>query len=220
MNTDYLRMIPYFEGISTDDFQYMSEQMTLQRFQAGEVLFLEGEPAQGLWIVETGRVKIFKLSAAGNEHILRFCGPGNTFNDIGALDRGDNPANAGALSESVEVWLVPSDAIHQVLLRNPSVALRVIQMLAKRVRTLVGQIEDLALYSVTVRLARFLLKQSNDPQLSGPGVTRTSIAAYLNTTPQTISVVLKELETLGAIRFNRHRIEIINEAQLRSIALL
>ena len=99
-------------------------------------------------------------------------------------------------------------------------ALNVIRFLAGRVRSLVGQIEDLALYSVIVRLARFLLKQAADTSLSGPGITRTAIAAHLNTTPQTISVLLRELETAGAIQFDRHQIRIVREDILRSIAML
>ena len=187
---------------------------------AGEIIFLEGEAAEGLWIVETGQVKIFKLSADGGEHILHLRGPGKSFNDIAALDSGSNPANATALSPEAQVWLVPSEVLTYVLSQNTQVALNVIRLLAIRVRSLVGQIEDLALYSVTVRLARFLLKQAEDPTLSGPGITRTAIAAHINTTPQTISNVLHSLEESGAVEFDRHRIVIVNEPLLRSIAML
>jgi CRP-like cAMP-binding protein len=151
---------------------------------------------------------------------LHLRGPGDTFNDIGALDGGDNPASAAALSSEVLVWLVPTGIISDVLARNPLVALNVIRFLARRVRSLVGQIEDLALYSVIVRLARFLLKQAEDPSLSGPGITRTAIAAHINTTPQTLSNVLHSLEDAGAIEFDRHQIVIVNKAVLSSIAML
>lgn len=216
----HIRSVIYFRGITPEEITYVTNNSVLRTFTANEVIFLEGEPAQGLWIVESGRVKIYKLSPDGNEHILHLRGPGKTFNDIGALDGGDNPANAAALSAEVQVWLVPTDIITYVLTHNPQVALNVIRLLARRVRSLVGQIEDLALYSVIVRLARFLIKQADDPSLSGPGVTRTAIAAHLNTTPQTISVALRELEATGAIQFDRHQITIVDETQLRAIALI
>lgn len=216
----YISSIIYFEGIAEDELSYIAENSTLRTFPAGEMIFLEGGPADGLWIVESGTVKIFKLNPDGGEHILHLVGPGKTFNDIGALDGGGNPANATALSPEVRVWLVPSEVIRYVLTQNPRIALNVIRLLATRVRALVGQIEDLALYSVIVRLARFLLKQADDPTLSGPGITRTAIAAHLSTTPQTISVALRELETAQAIEFDRHRIVIIDEDVLRSIAML
>ena len=217
---NYIDSVIYFDGITENELSYLSERSVRRIFSAGEVIFLEGEASQGLWIVEKGHVKIYKLSPEGNEHILHLQGEGKTFNDIGAMDGGNNPANAAALSAEVQVWLIPIDVITHILTQNPQIALNVIRLLAKRVRSLVGQIEDLALYSVIVRLTRFLLKQVEDPSLSGAGVTRTAIAAHLNTTPQTISVALRELESAGGIQFDRHEITIIDEDKLRTIAML
>jgi CRP/FNR family transcriptional regulator len=217
---NHIRSIIYFEGIVEDELVYIAERTVLRSFSIGEMIFLEGEQAEGLWIVKEGSVKIFKLNPDGGEHILHLRGPGKTFNDISALDGGSNPANAATLSSEALVWLVPSEVIRHVITRNPQVALNVIKHLAGRVRSLVEQIEDLALYSVIVRLARFLLKQAEDPSLSGPGITRTAIAAHINTTPQTISNVLHTLEETGAVKFDRHRIVIVNEFILRSIAML
>lgn len=216
----HLAALPYFSGIDEAELFHITENSVLRIFSAGEMIFLEGEPAQGLWIVETGQVKVFKLNPDGGEYILHLRGPGSSFNDIAALDGGNNPANAVGLSAEAQIWLVPSDVIKQLLIRNPQIALNVIRFLAVRVRSLVNQIEDLALYSVIVRLARFLLKQAEDPSLTGPGITRTAIAAHINTTPQTISNTLHTLETAGAVQFDRHRIVIVNERILRSIAML
>lgn len=217
---NHISTIIYFEGITEQEMAYITANSISRSYAANEIIFIEGEPAEGLWVVERGRVKIFKLSHDGSEHILHLRGPGKSFNDIGALDGGTNPANAAALSAEVQVWLIPIEIINHVLLHNPQVALNVIRLMARRVRSLVQQIEDLALYSVIVRLARFLLKQTEDPSLSGPGITRTAIAAHLNTTPQTISVALHELEVAGAIEFDRHRITIISDDKLKAIALL
>jgi CRP/FNR family transcriptional regulator len=216
----YIPSIIYFENIADDELAYIAANSLLRAFSANQVIFLEGEPAEGLWIVEQGSVKIFKLHPDGGEHILHLRGPGKSFNDIAALDGGANPANASALSADAQVWLIPTAVIQHVLAHNAQMALNVIRLLAVRVRSLVEQIEDLTLYSVMVRLARFLLRQADDPSLSGPGVTRTAIAAHINTTPQTISNMLHLLEDAGAIEFDRHRIVIINERVLRSIALL
>lgn len=216
----HIESISYFAGIAEDELAYVVSHSILRQFSAGEIIFLEGDPTHGLWIVEEGSVKIFKLNPDGGEHILHLRGPGTSFNDISALDGGANPANAAALSTKADVWLIPVDVIQMVLARNPLVALNVIRLLAARVRSLVTQIEDLALYSVMVRLARFLIKQATDPSLSAPGVTRTAIAAHINTTPQTISNLLRSLEEAGAIEFNRHRIVIVNERILRSIAMM
>jgi CRP/FNR family transcriptional regulator len=217
--TQNLRSLVYFETLNADQLAWLAGQTVRRPFEAGEMIFLEGEPAAGLWFIEAGRVKIFKLNPEGEEHILHFLGTGNTFNDIAALDGGLNPANASALSE-VSAWLVPSAALRDLLVSDGQVALKVVRILAGRVRTLVQQIEDLALYSVTIRLARFLLKQAEDPALSGPGVTRAAIAAHLATKPETVSRALRTLEENNAIRFDRHRILITDENLLRTIAAL
>jgi CRP-like cAMP-binding protein len=216
---DYLQSLVYFQDMDQASLTNLAHRTQRHSFTPDESIFHEGEPAAGLWIIELGRVKIFKINPDGEEHILHLLGPHNTFNDIAALDGGTNPANASALS-NVTVWLLPADTLRDALLHNNEMALNVIKVLAGRVRNLVHQIEDLALYSVTIRLARFLLKQTEDPSLSGPGITRTAIAAHLATKPETISRALRALETAGVIEFDRHRIIIIHEDLLKTIASL
>lgn len=217
---EYVANLGYFKGMTDAEIARVAERSILRTFAAGEIIFLEGERADGIWIVEEGHVKIYKLNPDGGEHILHLRGPSASFNDIAALDGGPNPANAAALNGEARVWLVPRAMIHEVLENNNQVALNVIGLLATRVRSLVGQIEDLALYGVIVRLARFLLKQAEDPSLRGPGVTRAAIAAHISTTPQTLSTVLHSLEEAGAIRFDRQRLHIVDERILRTIAMV
>lgn len=217
---EILRSLTYFQGISANELERVAGNVILRRIDSGATIFFEGDQSAGLWIVRSGHVKIYKLNPDGNEHILHIIGPGSTFNDIAAMDGGANPANAAALNADAEVWLLPTEKLAETLVREPNLALNLVRQLARRVRTLVGQIEDLALYSVVVRLARFLLKQAEDPSLAGPGVTRTAIAAHINTTPQTLSVALRELEQSGAITFDRQHVRIVREDTLRSIAML
>lgn len=215
----FLPTLAYFDELPADGIDRLVRASVQRHYAAGEVIFLEGQPSSGLWIVQQGRIKIYKLNPEGVEHILHILGPRDTFNDIATFDGGPNPADAAALSQAL-VRVIPADALTRLIVENGDFALKVVRVLAKRVRALVGKIENLALYSVIVRLARFLLDQLEEPALSGPGVTRTAIAAHLATTPQTISNALRELEHAGAIRFDRHRIWIIDEDKLRSIAML
>lgn len=217
--TNQLSKIVYFEDLSTENLQALVQSSVTRTFQANEIIFHEGELASGLWVIHEGRIKISKTNTEGNEHILHILGVGDTFNDVATLDAGNNPATAIALSNAT-ASVIPSLIITQLIQSNGQFAIKVVRVLAHRVRSLVGQIESLALYSVVVRLARFLLKQAEDPNLSGPGVTRTAIAAHLATTPQTISVALREIEASQAIKFDRHQIIILDEDKLRTIAML
>ena len=214
-----LTTCPYFDELPNNEIEKLAQVCIRHAFDPGEIVFLEGEPTAGLWLIGQGGVKIFKVNPDGEEHILHLLGAGNTFNDIAALDGGPNPANAAALNAAV-IWLLPVNGLHELLARDNRLALKVIGLLTRRVRNLVHQVEDLALYTVQIRLARFLLKQAENPALSGPGVTRAAIASHLATTPETISRVLRTLEEAGAIQFNRHEIIILSENLLRAIAAL
>ncbi len=216
---DYLQSRVYFESLSADHLHWLANQCQRQTYAVDETVFLESDPSRGMWMIEQGRVKIYKVNPEGKEHIMHLLGPGNTFNEVATFDDGLNPANAGTLTEAA-IWLLPAEALNHLLSIDNALAIKVVKLLANRVRNLVGQLEDLALYSVTIRLARFLLKQLEDPALSGPGVTRANIAAHLATQPETISRALRSLEQAQAIRFDRHRIIISDEKLLRTLAAL
>lgn len=215
----HLGDIVYFSVLAPDELEALARDAIARVFEQDAVIFLEGDESRGLWIIHDGSVKISKLSPEGDEYILHLLGPGDSFNDIAALDGGPTPANAIAMS-LVSAWLLPNDAIQRTLERQPDVARAALRMMGTRVRALSQQIEDLTLYPAITRLARFLLAQAENPALSGPGVTRAAIAAHLATTPETISRALAKIQETGAIRFDRHRIMITDADALRSIAAL
>jgi CRP-like cAMP-binding protein len=214
---DTLRRLLRFDTADAPGCEALAQRAVHRQFGPDQMLLVEGDPSGGLWIIERGRVKVFKLSPDGREHILHLFGPGDSFNEIPALDGGPNPANAATVSV-VTAWVIPSEAVVEVIEKKPALAMRVVRVLGERVRMLVGQIEGLALRSVTGRLARFLLDRVEQPAFGGPEVTRAMIAAHLATTPETVSRALRTLEEAGAIRFDRHRIVIVNSGILSAIA--
>jgi CRP/FNR family transcriptional regulator len=216
---DCLARHPFFEALAPADRTWMAGRAAARTFGAGEMVYLEGDPCSGLWMIEKGGIKVFKLNPEGTEHILHLLGPGDTFNEISALDGGPHPANAAAMTNAV-CWLLPSEAVIQALHTYPGLAISVIGKLTLRVRTLVEHIESLALYPVAARMARFLLQQADSSTLGQTGITRAAIAAHLATTPETVSRVLRSFEEAGAVRFDRHQIVIVDAAALRAIALL
>ncbi|MDT8304689.1 MAG: Crp/Fnr family transcriptional regulator [Anaerolineae bacterium] len=209
----------YFMTVPRPQLEALAQKAVRRTFAAGELLFLAGESSGGLWIIERGRVKVYKMTAEGREHVLHLLGPGDTFNDVAAFDGGPNAASSMAITNGA-AWVLAAATLADELARNHALALGVIRGLNQRLRGLVVQIEDLALRSVTARLARFLLEQRENPALSGPAVTRALIATHLGTTPETVSRALRTLEEAGAIAFDRHRIIIRNASLLREIALL
>lgn len=217
--TPILRAHPYFAHTPASKLEGIVDQARRRALERGQLLFLSGEPSAGLWILEKGRVKVYKTIPEGREHVLHLLGPGDTFNDVAAFDGGPNAASAMAITNGA-AWILSARVLQDALASDHALALGVIAGLNQRIRQLAIQIEDLALRSVTARLARFLLEQRDNPSLAGPAVTRALIATHLGTTPETISRVLRALEESGALVFDRHRIIIRNANLLREIALL
>lgn len=215
----FLRQFPYFSFISEDQLVKLAEQAIHHNFLPGEIIFLESDESSGLWILKKGRVKAFKLSPEGQEYILRFFGPGDTFNDLAALDNAPNLANAMAITH-VEAWVIPSRAFFAALQEDHELCLALIHGLTGRMRNLVDRLEDLALRPVIARLAKFLVEQVENPASAHPAITRALIASHLATTPETVSRSLRTLENAGAIRFDRHRIMITDLSLLREQAQL
>jgi CRP-like cAMP-binding protein len=214
-----LRQLPYFADVAAPSLHELARKAVQRAFRPEEMIFMEGDPSAGLWIVESGRVKAYKLSPDGKEYVLRLFGPGDTFNDLAALDNAPNAASTIAIID-VTAWVIPTEVFPEALRVDHELSLAVIRGLVGRVRHLVGRSEDLALRSVTARLAHFLLEQVDDPSLAHPAVTRALIAGHLATTPESVSRSLRALEDAGAIRFDRHRIVIVQPDLLRQQARL
>ncbi|MCX7707592.1 MAG: cyclic nucleotide-binding domain-containing protein, partial [Anaerolineae bacterium] len=85
-----LRRVPYFSRLADEVLIALAAVAVERRYERGQVIFLEGEPCAGLHLVVHGQVKIYKLSPQGREQILHQGGPGETFNDVAALDGGPN----------------------------------------------------------------------------------------------------------------------------------
>jgi len=210
-----LQHIPYLAALEWTHQQYVCRNATRHHFNAEQIIFLEGMPADGVWIIETGQVKISRYSPTGAEYILHLLGPTQSFNDIAALENGTNPATATALAETL-CWCVSVAIVQEILEQSTVAAKAAILMLTQRIRTLAQQLEDLALHDVRARLARYLLEQATES--TAGMVTRATIAAHLATTPESISRALRSLANVGAIQFNRHQIIIQNPHLLALIA--
>lgn len=215
-----LRQHRYFCNLSESQLVMLAAEVNCYQYEPGELVFLDGTPSSGLWLVNEGHAKVFKTSSKGDEHIVHFVGPGESFNDVSVLDGGPNPASAAALSKMVACNLSRT-TIMRAIQSDAELAMCLIQSLAARTRFLVNQVEELALYSVTTRVARFLVKQDERPSFNAASpMSRATIASHLAVKPETLSRALGALETSGAIAASRTSLTLKDADLLRVIALL
>lgn len=214
-----LRENSYFSSLSDRLLENLAGEVSLRRYERGEVLFWEGEPCDGLYYMRSGSVKLFKTSPQGRELIIQVFEDGATFNEVPVFDRGLNPVNVEAL-ETCDVWVIDAQVIRNAMDLYPEMCPAVIKNLTENLRSLVDMLEELSFYQVTNRLAR-LLSRIPEEQLSGSAsqrLTQDQIAARLGTVREVVARALRELQRSGAIRVKRYRIEILDKEILEDWA--
>ncbi len=216
-----LRDCRYFHGISESILLELAQGTYLYRFEPGEIIFREGQPCAGLHIIQTGNVKLYKISPQGREMIMRTFAEGDSFNEVPVFDEDVNPISVAALSDC-KIWIVYCEAIRLAMQKHPEMANSIILNLSKNLRMLIGLVEELSFYQVTNRLAR-LLHQLPDEQLTGTNnqrLTQDELAARLGTVREVVARSLKELERSGAIEVARRQIQIVDQEILKEWAQL
>jgi CRP-like cAMP-binding protein len=221
-DSNLLRRVPFFASLRDDVLTALATATIERRPARGQVIFMEGEPCAGLYIVVEGEIKIFKLSPQGREQILRQLGPGSTFNEVAVLDGGPNPASAAALT-SATIRIIARDDIKRLAQAHPDLAWALIESTARHTRHLVAMVEDLSLRSVKARLARLLLVEALRSPDAGEidrrrMVTQADLAARLGTVREMIGRGLRELADEGLIVLDRHRIVISDPDGLAAVA--
>ncbi|MBM3148511.1 MAG: Crp/Fnr family transcriptional regulator [Chloroflexi bacterium] len=212
---DTLKSIPYFAGLGDTELKSIATLMFEKRVDRGEMLLLEGEPADEMYFVAAGVVKIFKTSADGKEQILDISRPGASFADVPVFDGGPAPASAQAMGPVV-VYGIRRNNLETIIKEHPRVALNMIKVLAARVRHLISLVEDLSFKRVIGRVAKILLEHAgNGAAGEKPRLTQQDMAAMAGTAREVIGRSLKALEEEGAIRLDRSRIVIINKQALK-----
>src|SRR5438874_9458137 len=156
-----LRKTPLFASLTDHEMQALAARAARKRFQKDEQLFAEGDPCSGLFLVATGRVRIFKLSPSGREQILAVEGPGSSFAELPVFDGGNYPAAASA-SEDTELLFISRKDFQNFCREHPDVALKVIAVVGGRLRRLVGIIEELSFTTVRQRLIALILQLAED----------------------------------------------------------
>jgi CRP/FNR family transcriptional regulator len=152
-----LTRVPIFSGLSETELSFLAQRTVPRRFSTAETVFSEGEPCAGLYVVESGHVRIFKSSAGGREHVLSIEGPGSSVAELPVFDGGNYPASATAIDEATLLFISKQD-FQSLCLAHPQVALKVLRVVGSRLRRLVGIIEELSFTTVRHRLAAFLLR--------------------------------------------------------------
>lgn len=211
-----LRQTPLFSGLTESELQALANRTAVRSCGVGEILFSEGEPCAGLYVVVKGRVRIFKLSSSGREQVLAIEGPGGSIAELPVFDGGVYPASVTAI-ESSELLFISRKDFQGFCLEHPEVALKVLRVVGARLRRLVAIIEELSFTTVRHRLISWILRQAH---AEGPtfalGATHQDLAAQIGTVRELVSRNLARLQAQGFIAINGRELSVLDAAGLEA----
>lgn len=186
------------------------------------MLFAEGDACDGLLVVQTGAVKVFKMAETGREQILAIDRAGSTVAELPVFDGGSFPASAAAVEDSTILFL-PKREFLALCKANPEVSFAVIRTLASRFRYMTSLVEELSLKEVSHRLARFLRDRS---MLYGVrtrrGIefpleeTNQEIGAEIGTVRDLVSRNLRRFVDRGIIKMERRKVIVLDMPELEA----
>ncbi len=211
----FLQKLPYFQALSLDELAPIGRQVQQLNLCAGELILLAGQPAEALYAVRRGRVRIFESSAEGKEQVLFVVGRDATFNDVAAFDGGLNLASAQVLGPGADIVVLPASLMTYLVETNPRVAAAVIRIMVGRVRQLAGLVEDLSLQHLTQRVGKLLLRES--AVMGTVTLTKQEIAARVGTVREVVSRELRHLEQEGTITRGRDGIVRVDPQALHAL---
>lgn len=216
-DAEVLARCPLLAGLPDADILAVAAVAQRRTVAAGEHVFMAGDVSRGLLVSASGRVKIYVLSpATGREVILTVDDQYGAVAELVALEGSTYPANGQAIDD-VDLVIVDQAAFEQVLQRRPAIALHLMRSLGRRLRRLVGLIEQISFKEVVHRLAGYLLDESRGG-LPLELDSNAAIAARLGTVPELVSRNLSRLHAGGALTMAGRTVTAVDEAQLREMA--
>lgn len=218
-----LSQVPFFAGLTPKEIQDINSRFTEQGFGPGDTIIYAGDPAEHLYVVAAGKVKLLRHTLAGKDLLIDILTTGEFFGSLQALGDAEYPDTATAQT-TVCTLVIGANKFRQVLEQYPGVTLRVLEITANRLKSAHEMLRQVSAYSVEHRIAYTLLKlaeklgeeQETGLLIQAP-LTRDDMAEMTGTTTETASRVLSQFQKEGLINSGRQWIAIADLDRLKEM---
>jgi len=214
-----IAQLPLFEDLAPEQLQSIVHASRACRLQKGETLFQKGDQARGFYVVVSGQIKLLFRSLRGVEKVVEILGPGQSFGEALMFNNRPYPLSAEAVLD-VALLEVPQRTVFDLLDRDPTFARAMLAGLARRLHSLVQDVEGYTMRSGAQRVIGYLLQQAADAERGSIEVvlptSKSLIASRLNLTPETLSRVFHELEESGLLEVHGRHVVIRDVQSLRT----
>lgn len=219
----HLRRLPLFAGLSEEALNELAKLVRVRNYKKDMLIFLEGEPGEGLHFVQQGKVKIYKMASDGKEQILHFRQPGDIFAEVTLFDGGPYPASAETIEES-QIGIIRNADLYQWLEHHPSLTVQLLKDMAKKLREAQQRLVELVQKDTYGRVASTLLRLAEsfgsecavckESTVINLYLDRQELANYAGTSRETATRILQDLAKSGIIKLEGKKITILKQKEL------
>ncbi len=211
--------VPIFAGLSREERMEIVEIASSRSFEKGESVYRAGDEGGTLYVLYTGRIKLFRINVSGKEQVLRLVEPSEFIGELSLFSSLPLTDNAQAL-EATTMCVLQGDRLKGLMVKYPSITFKVMDELSRRLEQAENRIEDISLSSVTKRVVSALLKLADDKKAILLPMTKGDLASQLGMTQETLSRKLAALQEEGLILLKGQRKIILRDkAALEEISL-
>lgn len=214
----YLRTVDIFQDLSEAEMQEIDRATTITNAYRGKILYMPQETGEVLFILKEGRIQLYRISSEGKKLVITTIGPGTIFGEMAFIGQGMHNSFAEALEDCVLCVMSRAD-VERMLITRPKVAVRMFEVLGRRLREAEARLQEIAFKGIPARLASLLL-QLADEQGEGTitGLTHQNLGEQIGTYRETTTQTLNMFKNAGLIDIGRKQIIILDRAGLAHIA--
>jgi CRP/FNR family transcriptional regulator len=222
--TAHLSRFPLFEGLTPEELTQVAAVSRPLSVSRGRMLFREGRPCEGLYLVLQGAVSVFRLGPDGRERILHLVRQGQSFAEAAMFGPGAYPAFAAA-AEDCRLILVRREPFLRILRAQPETCLRLFESLSRWLRRLLDQLDGQTFLNARARLANYLIREARRQNVKDRNgrvelrQPKKDVASELGMVPETFSRALADLEQRGLIRASRRTVVLQDQDALEALLL-
>lgn len=216
----FLRSTFLFSSFNDEELKLLHLAAKTSNFHKGETIFSDGTKADAFFLVAKGKVKVYKVSPDGMQHILHIHIPGDPVAEAAIFDAMSYPASCTALEDTTLIR-IGREGFIDLLKAHPELSLKIMSGYSKRLRQFVAQLEELSLKDVKTRLAGHLLANSsieNGQTIYRLGYTKKELASLIGTIPETLSRALAFLKQKKLIIEKGNLIHIPDPEELKTFS--
>ena len=214
---ELLSSMAIFQDLSPEQMESLDSSTRTITVDKGRVVFEPDTTGEGLFLLKSGKVQLYRLSPEGKKFILDTVGPGTFFGEMAFVGQG----MYGAFAECIEpaaICVMSRHDLERLILEIPMVGIRFMETMAGRLDGAETRLEDLAFKSLAGRLASLLVRMAEPGSNEVAGLTHNDMAESVGTSRETATQALNDLKSRGLINIRRMRIEIIDMDGLIDVA--